>query len=216
MNGFIYHNKFGTWENVSLGERYSLNDIWGLSDNEVYSCGLEAVLFQNVNNSWRNVVTKMEKDFLKIRGTSCDDLYMIGGAGSLFHYNGIGWLEIDSPTNIYLQSILCVSPDEVYICGENGSIFKGCKDNWLKIDDVNFDFWSLVKYNDKILVAGGEEGIFSIENEVLVPFNTDIEVSGLQVIGKTVYAFDLSSVYIYDGKKWTKTEFDFEKLITDN
>ncbi len=115
--------------------------------------------------------------------------------------------------HVYQLSLLCVSPDEVYFCGEYGTIFRGSKDGWVRIDDVDVDFWSLEKYQDKILVAGAEEGIFSIEEETLVPFNENVEVTGLQVIGETLFAYDINVVHKFDGKNWTKTEYDFERII---
>ncbi|RMI00755.1 MAG: hypothetical protein D6681_11220 [Calditrichaeota bacterium] len=92
-------------------------------------------------------------------------------------------------------------------------LFKGSKKGWERIDEVDFDLWDLEKFQGKILVAGGDEGILSIENKKLVPFKEGISVSGIKVIEDTLFGFDINTLHKFDGKNWDTRKFDFSQVI---
>ena len=215
MSGRLHALIYNNWKVIDLDEKYSLNHIWGFSDNSIYCCGLDDVLFQKTTHEWNRIKTHFETDLLVIGGTSANNLYILGEDGKIFFYDGMNWSEIESPTNHCFVSIFCASQDEIYISGWEGTLFKGSRLGWQRIDKVDFDLWSIAKFKDKILVAGGEEGLLAIDNNMLVPFNDKIEVMGVQIIEDCVFAFMDSTVHKFDGATWTRADYDFTTLIAD-
>lgn len=213
-NGNIHSNPTDRWLYTPVGEQFTLNNIWGLSDELIYCSAFNGNLFRKSLDGWQHFSDGLEGTLCAIGGTSEDDLYVLGVRGALFHHNGKKWSEVQTPTNNTLVSVLSVSREETYFCGWSGAFFRLVKGVWENYSiDPNLSLYSLVLYNSQIFVGAAFDGIFLYDGKKLVSFADDILATGLRVVGGYLFAFGDNIIQRYDGRTWTRMELDLGTVI---
>lgn len=214
-DGAIYSKASDQWVSVSLGRKFTFEDIWGFADDLMYCCGLRAALFRRGRDGWGPFNQGLSGDLKAIRGTAPDDLYVLGMRGVVFHHDGVQWGQMPSPTNNRLVSILPLSRGEVYFCGYNGMFFRLANGAWenlsLQGDPVNL--YRMVKYRERLFVSAADKGVFEFDDHSLVPFAPHILAGRMHVIGGKLFAVGGDLLHIYDGSNWASRKLDFSQVI---
>lgn len=215
VDGDIHTNETGSWEVLSLGA-YSFNHIEGLADGSIICCGSGAGVFGYTDHQWKllNKGLPDDCDLITINGLSLDSLYAFGKRGAVFHYDGDKWTRFESPTSKRLVNMLPVSADELYCCGWDGTFLIKRKSSWEKYGPTNeHNFYRMIHFKKKLLIAAGNGGIYSFDNNELLPLYRNIPASNLQIIDGNLFAAYGHAYYELSDKVWVKYEPDFTSVI---
>ncbi|AEV99092.1 hypothetical protein A4D02_11055 [Niastella koreensis] len=215
VDGEIHTNASGSWEVLSLG-KYSFNYITGLPDGSIVCCGSGAGIFSYDDHQWKllNKGLPDNCDLITIGGLSLDNLYAFGKRGAVFHYDGDKWTRLESPTSKMLVNMLPVSADEFYCCGWSGTFLIKRKSSWEKKDAPDeHNFYSMIHFEKKLLIAAGNGGIFSFDNNEILPLYRNMPASNLTVIDGNLFAVYGNAFYELNNEAWVKYEPDFGSVI---
>jgi|GEM_PF-6320302 len=108
---------YGEWNAQRIAEnRFSLDTIWGISDDDMYAISFAGKVFHKDETGWTDISPLLFTDASAtifyipygVWGTSSDNVYVVGskidynlgddallmGAPAIFHYNGSAWSRI--------------------------------------------------------------------------------------------------------------------------
>jgi hypothetical protein len=214
-DGTIRSNPGGPWVKEPIGPRYTLNTVWGLSDQLIYCSAFRANFFRRNANAWQLFNDGLHGDLFDIGGTAPDDLYVLGDAGTVFHCDGVRWSEVESPTNKRLVAVWAPVRGDVYFCGWKGAFFRLRNNRWenYSLEGGEIDLYSMAYYNERVFAGAGSRGVFSFDGQRLALFAEGVVASRVRVIGDRLLAVGRNIVQQYDGRSWTRTELNLDGVI---
>lgn len=105
----VYQRKNGSWAHMDndiiikdpRAVGVSLNDIDGLSDNDIYTVGDRGVIYHFDGAGWEKLESPTNCNLERVLCSSSDEIYITGGLGTLLRGNKNGWKVIhpDNPIN---------------------------------------------------------------------------------------------------------------------
>jgi hypothetical protein len=105
-SGHLYHFDGKTWQTVGLGGSeggpvhapFNINDIYGLSQNDIYIVGnkrpsgfRQSLIVHYNGTEWEEIEVPALGELFSVWGSSPGDIWVGGNHGTLFHYNGVMW-----------------------------------------------------------------------------------------------------------------------------
>lgn len=147
--------------------------------------------------------------FNAIGGFSDQEFYVCGFEGEIWRGEKSRFFQIDSPTNMPLTHIFCDEDGSIYICGRCGTLLTGRWETWeiLAKDVTDDDFWSIVRYRDRLYILGTlrlyslEDGILKVE-----PIAGESCGFGHQLIvrNERLWLVGPQDLLAYDGEQWKR------------
>lgn len=99
---------------VEATDEYVINDIWGTSENNLWTVGNKILHYDDING-WTEQAD-FGKRFKSIWGSSEDDIWALGDAGAAAHYDGTMWTEVDTGLDIALiGNIWGTAYNDIYV-----------------------------------------------------------------------------------------------------
>ena len=105
-SGHLYHFDGKTWQTVGLGGSeggpvhapFNINDIYGLSQNDIYIVGnkrpsgfRQSLIVHYNGTEWEEIEVPALGELFSVWGSSPGDIWVGGNHGTLFHYDGGQW-----------------------------------------------------------------------------------------------------------------------------
>ncbi|CAD2223946.1 conserved hypothetical protein [Pseudoalteromonas sp. 3J6] len=151
--------------NVTEVFKGQLNAIWGTSDEDVWVTAFAGPAFHWDGQSWTQYT--LPKAPNAIDGSASDDVYVVGYDGNIHHFNGSAWTKIALPSGIPQQDaftdIKVLSRDKVFITGRSGCLLVGNANNgFTDIGSAKYSWYGVGAIEERIFLAGGEQGIFEL------------------------------------------------------
>lgn len=151
--------------NVTEVFKGQLNAIWGTTDEDVWVTSFAGPAFHWDGQSWAKYT--LPKAPNAIDGSASDDVYVVGYNGNIHHFNGSGWTKITLPSGIPQQDaftdVKVLSRDKVFITGRSGCLLVGnANDGFTDIGSAKYSWYGVGAIDERIFLAGGEQGIFEL------------------------------------------------------
>jgi PKD repeat protein len=130
-NGVRRYGKDGIndWTYDSTECTGNLNEIWGISINDIYVAGSGGYIGHFNGAQWQGVTSNTAKTLVSIHGSSAINIIAVGVQGAIVHNKGAGF--IDESFNTFNDLFgVWVSPDGLvaYAVGTDGMILKWVPD----------------------------------------------------------------------------------------
>ncbi|MBB1282684.1 hypothetical protein [Pseudoalteromonas sp. SR41-1] len=151
--------------NVTEVFKGQLNAIWGTTDEDVWVTSFAGPAFHWDGQSWAKYT--LPKAPNAIDGSASDDVYVVGYDGNIHHFNGNEWTKINLPSGIPQQDaftdVKVLSRDKVFITGRSGCLLVGnANDGFTDIGSAKYSWYGVGAIDERIFLAGGEQGIFEL------------------------------------------------------
>ena len=151
--------------NVTEVFKGQLNAIWGTTDEDVWVTSFAGPAFHWDGQSWVKYTPPKAPN--AIDGSASDDVYVVGYDGNIHHFNGIAWTKITLPSGIPQQDaftdVKVLSLDKVFITGRSGCLLVGnAKNGFTDIGSAKYSWYGVGAIDERIFLAGGEQGIFEL------------------------------------------------------
>lgn len=65
--------------------------LWGSSDTDIWSVGVDGTLLHFDGGSWQPVSAPNSMNYVAVWGAATDDIWAVGEAGAIIHYDGQAW-----------------------------------------------------------------------------------------------------------------------------
>jgi hypothetical protein len=149
--------------------------VWGVDSNCVFAwgeLGNEPKMFQWGGVRWDEIASPGKVN--AVHGTARDFVYAVGADGLIARWEGAGWTTAPSPTKSMLSSVFVASQDEMYAVGAGGSVLEGSLYGWSEVLVRDSQLYAVAKWKDKVWVAGGPDGLFTLAGNKLAPYRPDV------------------------------------------
>lgn len=151
--------------NVTEVFKGQLNAIWGTTDEDVWVTSFAGPAFHWDGQSWAKYT--LSKAPNAIDSSASDDVYVVGYNGNIHHFNGSAWNKITLPSGIpqldAFTDVKVLSRDKVFITGRSGCLLVGnAKDGFTDIGSAKSSWYGVGAIEERIFLAGGEQGIFEL------------------------------------------------------
>ena len=151
--------------NVTEVFKGQLNAIWGTTDDDVWVTSFAGPAFHWDGKLWTEHA--LPKAPNAIDGSASDDVYVVGYEANIHHFNGNEWVKIALPQGIYQQDaftdVKVLSQDKVFITGRSGCLLVGnAKEGFTDIGSGKYSWYGIGAIEERIFLAGGEQGIFEL------------------------------------------------------
>ncbi|MBB1305956.1 hypothetical protein [Pseudoalteromonas sp. SR43-5] len=151
--------------NVTEIFKGQLNAIWGTTDEDVWVTSFAGPAFHWGGQSWSKYT--LPKAPNAIDGSASDDVYVVGYDGNIHHFNGNEWTKINLPSGIPQQDaftdVKVLSRGKVFITGRSGCLLVGnANDGFTDIGSAKYSWYGVGAIDERIFLAGGEQGIFEL------------------------------------------------------
>lgn len=201
MEGELHHNRLGQWSVVDLKCPDGLNDIWAVSDDELFTVGMLGERIHIVDNEIDFVVDEDKRRLNAVHGSSNTNVFAVGDNGLAMHYDGKKWSTLKLSLEHNLLSVLCISETETYVAGGNGTLLKWNGRGWEWIGGTEVTISSIAWYNGKLYAAAGVDGVFVLGNDGLEEFKS-LTLYRLKAIGEHLVGVGNKLLAIFDGTGW--------------
>lgn len=137
--GYITHYNGSTWASSSNGAVYTLNGIYGLGPNNIWTVGSNDILggrpevWRWNGSSWTSLDPGYNGSLNGVWASSSTDVYACGDAGIIFHYTGSGWTRTIYNGGNDLVAIWG-SGSNVFAAGSGGVILLNSGGTWGKVN----------------------------------------------------------------------------------
>ena len=142
-NGAILHFNGSGWALVQSNTNTALYDVWGCSDDEVFSIGYvntglpsgenKPLRYDGSNwSSMTNLAAGLTPgNYKALWGTSSQDLWAAGDQGTIIHFDGTAWTQMTaSPRNDLLGIWCALNGTDRYAVGMDGTILHSQGAGW--------------------------------------------------------------------------------------
>jgi hypothetical protein len=176
MGTVVYFNG-NSWQRMDSGTQLRLTDIWGLSENDIYTVGADMSSLDNVvlhydGTSWNHLPTDQNRK-VGVWGTPPDNLYFVGDG--VYHYDGENYHLIDWPAgipHIFSRAVRGNMPNNIFVAGDFGMV-------------LHFNGSSWKGYTELLNLSGTAlKSVSIIDNSVFVVGSTDYK--GIIFHGKRI------------------------------
>lgn len=156
-----------TWHRAPLDHRF--DNVWGVDDEYVFAWGSipgkpAMALFDG--RAWTEIEPPGE--VLAMHGVRRDLIFAVGGQGLAAWWDGSQWNPQPTQTKGSLSTVWTVSDAEVYATGIVRRVMAGSIYGWSERVLVKHEAWDIAKWNDRVWIAAGYEGLAELkENKVV-------------------------------------------------
>ncbi len=203
------------WEQMTGpdGVTGSLRDLWGLSSDDVYAVGQDAVVLHYDGSSW----TKMDLGIITftdtlqaIDGTSSSNIFIVGESGTVLHFNGTSWQSISTGLSNNLNDIW-LHPDgtTTTVVGDDGEILtctsSACNSDGKWSDSDLQSVWGSA--SDDIYAVGYDGTILHYDGTIWDDMTSGVDADLLSIWGNSqnnIFAVgDDGTIVRFGGSSWT-------------
>ena len=113
--GRVFRYQSGAWSQIAPTATlttYSLNGIWGSSENNIYAMGGNGSIFHYDGSTWNNESIGGNISFNRIWGLAADDIYAVGidtsvnpALWQVYHFDGSSWSQVASGSGYTLYDV---------------------------------------------------------------------------------------------------------------
>jgi len=210
----IYHYDDGIWScdtRFRTGDVQSIRDIWGHSDNEIYSVGDNGTLLTYNGHKWERINTATSDHLNGIWGAASDNIYAVGANGMMIHYNGVSWTVGHKITTNDLKDIWATHDNQFFAVGSNGTFLHYQNNAWISIEtNTTASLNAIWGFSDTNLYIVGN-------NALILHYNgyefTEMPTASYNEDLRSIWGADPHNIYAvgrkglilkYNGQTWIK------------
>jgi hypothetical protein len=202
MEGTIHVYERGAWHVIPSGCDGGLNHIFALNADAAYAVSIGGqvvgITGRQTRIEYRGAGTRLNS----IHGCSPSCIYAVGDDGLVVHSNGSVWSVLEPLTNVTLLAVLCLAADDTYVAGAMGMFFHWNGSTWKRLNAPPHNFTSIARYNSRIYVAAGKDGVHVLEGDSLEQAK-QLVLYRLRVIDDLMYGVGGSLIAWFNGSQWT-------------
>lgn len=194
----------------------SMAGVWGFDDDHVYAWGDSApgqpALYRWDGRRWHDM--ECPGTIYAMHGIAPDLIYAVGELGMVARWNGHRWESFYGGTKARLASVFVASADEMYACGVSGVILEGSVHGWVPRLTSGGPFYSIAKFANRVLVAGGYHGLLELDGVRVETLTADVVAEKLEARGQLILSCPKSIYVTTDFVDWRGLPVDqLEPLV---
>jgi hypothetical protein len=153
----------------------SVEHVWGLDDDCIFSWGggvlggRDLFMWHWNGSAWTRVESPGR--IHAMHGVARDAIFAVGAEGLFARWDSARWHVLASPPDPgHVSFVHASSPDEVYACSIGGVLYEASTRGVRMRAESAGTAFGVVKWRDRVLVAGGYGGFLALDGPALKPF----------------------------------------------
>jgi hypothetical protein len=202
------------WVLMDSGVNHSLEDIWGISESEIFVSGWVGSILHYDGITWAQMPTDTTNALWGIWGNSNSDIFAAGFNSTILHFDGYSWSTIYH-FNGSLYSIWGRNESDVYGFGSYGDILHYNGLNWSEMESGtrNSLFGAWGNSMGDLFAVGVNGTILHYDENTWSPMDSGVDTVLLDIWGSSeidIFAVGYDgitgTVLHYDGNAWTQMD----------